>query len=357
MKLHWQRMAAVSAFSLVLLSSARACTQNNHIRPSDHIADDVHQLMEEKNYKKLDELYARYSKGKAATADRVSALSPFFSGIGQTFNVACTKQARSEQEWRAHRDSLIAWRDASPGSTGPKLALALFEIDYAWLARGSGFASSVSDASHKLYQKRIASAKEQLDQLAGSAKNNPAWYGAMLQVAHAQGWPRKQFVALYDNAVKVDPYYTPIHYTYAAYHGERWHGSDEEEQAAIDRATKLTQKRLGQTMYTRLHWTRSKGGKMFETGFTSWPRMKTGFEDYLRIFSDTRTRNNYAIYACLADDKPTLRKQLALLGDQLDPKEWTNHQYAYCMAYAKLSGLDQTPTCHKAVDYDKYWCE
>ncbi|MDQ1920352.1 DUF4034 domain-containing protein [Massilia pseudoviolaceinigra] len=361
MKLNWQSSTTVSALLLALISSintASACTKNNHIRPAEIVSDEVHKLMKEKNYKKLDELYTKYSKKMAKTPDGVSALSPFFSGIAQTFNVACTNPKRSDEEWLAHQASLSAWLESSPTSMGAKLALAFFAADYAWYARGSGYSSTVSDASQKIFEQRMASAKRQLDKLAGPGKNNPAWYEGMLTVGLAQGWAPAKFDAMYNKAAKVDPYYLDIHYTNIAFHDAKWYGSDQEVLSAINRAAQLTKARLGDTMYTRLHWTIAQSPDMFETGGANWTRMKAGFEDYLRLYSDTRTRNNYALYACMAEDKPTLREQLALLGNDLDPKKWSNdYQYAYCTAYAKLSGLDQKPACFTRADTGAYFCK
>ncbi|RSZ58390.1 DUF4034 domain-containing protein [Massilia atriviolacea] len=359
MKLNWQRSTTMSACVLILISSlntASACTQNNHIRPAEMIADEVHELMKGKNYKKLDALYAAYSK--KTTSDNVSALSPFFSGIAQSFNVACSKQARSNEEWLAHQASLSAWLESSPGSMAARLALALFDIEYAWYGRGSGYASTVDAASMKLFKQRMESAKRQLDALAGPGKDIPAWYQGMLSVGLAQGWTHEKFDALYDKAARIDPYYLDIHYTNVAFHAAKWYGSDGEELSAIDRAARLTKGRLGEAMYTRLHSTKAQSPEMFETGGANWKRMKAGFEDYLRIHSESRTRNNYAFYACMARDKPTLRQQLALLGRDLDPKKWNNDlQYAYCTTYAKSSGLHEKPKCFTRSDTGAHFCE
>ncbi|CUI08942.1 hypothetical protein [Massilia antarctica] len=360
MKPYWQKMSAVSAFSLALLlslPSAHSCTANNHLRPTERVVDEVHQAMERRDYEKLDEFYKKYSRDRFATSDGISGLSAFFSGLGQTFHVSCTHPQRTDDEWRAHQASLSEWSKASPTSIAPKLALALFSIDYAWLARGEGTYASVSEGSRQRHDQRMADARQQLQQIAQAGKDNPVWYHAMMSVGLAQGWAPRKFDALYDRAVKLDPYYIDSHYTNMTYHSARWHGSQAQMLKAIDRSTELTRKRLGQTMYARLHWTNGKSAEMFETGVTSWKRMKTGFEDYLHIFSDAYTRNNYATFACMASDKNTLRQQLALLGDQLNQKSWSSkHQFAYCIAYAKLPG-DQEPTCFKAQGRDDYFCE
>ncbi|MFB9241376.1 DUF4034 domain-containing protein [Massilia antarctica] len=360
MKRNWQQITIISAFSLAMLSTAQsvhACTQNNHIRPADVASDAVHTLLEEKNYKKLDELYKEYSKERAATPDGIAALSVFFKGIAQSVNI-CAKLKPTEEDWLAHQATLAAWIKSSPKSTGAKLALALSSVDYAWFARGNGVSSTVSPASRQLFVQRMDGAKRQFDKLAAVGKNNPAWYAGMLTIGLAQGWEAAKFDALYEKAVKLDPYYIDVHYTNIEYHAEKWYGSDEERDSAISRTADLTKERLGQTMYARLNWTVSESWSIFKNGNVSWERMKTGFEDYLNLFSDPRTRNGYAMYACLANDRTTLKQQLDLLGEQANQKAWgNNYKYAYCTALAKMVGIEKVPKCFKFDNMDEYDCD
>lgn len=336
MKLTLQKITSMSASFAVMwvcaLPPAAACTRNNHVRPADVAADTINSLFEQKKYDDLDRLYDKYVSEKTATPDGISSLSVFFKGISQSFN-ACSAPA-AETAWLAHQDSLLAWVRKSPKSTGAKLALALFTIDFGWHGRGSGPASTVDQASRKLHDSRMASAKLQLDALAEVSRNNPAWYSGMLYLGLAQGWKREKMDALYDTAVRLDPYYIDTHFDIAQYYSARWYGSDAQMHAVIDRSAELTKKRLGQTMYARLHWTNSKSPAMFQPGGVKWERMKTGFSDYLKIYPENKTRNNFAIFACMARDSKALRQQLNLLGDQVDPQVWGAEYYAACSALA-----------------------
>lgn len=332
-----QGFTTISAFSIIMLSSslpATACTVNNHVRPADNAADMVHQLIEQKNYKKLDELYDKYLRERTETPDRITALSTFFKGISQPFN-HCAKSGKTDEEWGAHKSSLVAWIESAPRSNAAKLALAHHTINEGWRARGNGPASTVSEASQKSFQRHIASAKSQFDALAEIGGNNPAWYEGMLNIGLAQGWSSETVDALYANAAKVDPYYIDIHYAYTNFNTPQWHGSGERLRKSIDRSTELTRQRLGQTMYARLHWSHHQSTDLFKTGGVSWEKMKTGFNDYLEIYSDDKTRNTYAVFACYAEDTKLLKQQLALLGDRVDPEKYgTQKQYAYCKALA-----------------------
>lgn len=350
-----------SIVALIILFHSRtaqaSCISNNHVRPADIVADEVNKIFEEKNYKKLDELARQYERERRSTFDSQSSLMAFYNGIAYGFN-SCAKTKKSEDEWAAHRQALIAWMDASPNSTAAKLALALFSIDYGWHGRGSGYASTVDEKSWAVFKERISSAKSQLDELAAACNRNPAWYAGMLYVALAQGWTPDAFEALYQKAVQIDPYYISIHYTSSEFYSERWYGSNEQQQAAIERAVKLTRKRLGEAMYARLHWTFSSSNSMFTDGNVSWKRMKEGFEDSLRIYPDDRTRNNYAKFACAADDTETLKEQLTKLGNRVEEGAWgSKYFYTYCKTLVKLAGTGKRPQCFQRADTGEVFCE
>lgn len=360
MKCFSKSLSLIAIFSALTLGgshTANACIKNNHVRPVDLAADTVSKLFKDKNYKELDKLYATYLTEKTATPDGISALSAYYKGISQSFNV-CASPAKSDAEWKAHVASLLAWRQASPGSDAAKFASTLFMIDYAWYGRGYGYSSTVSAASRDVHASRMASAEHQLDQLAKSGINNPAWYSGMISVGLAQGWPSEKIDALYQTAIKLDPYYIEIHYNRAAYYSAKWYGSEAQMAGAIDQATESTRPRLGQTMYARLHWTESQAQDMFEPGKVKWERMKSGFDDYLAIYSDTSTRSNYADFACMANDAKSVKRQLELLDGKVDLKAWGNeNHYKFCVALAKNSENGIKPQCFKVKDTGEIFCE
>jgi hypothetical protein len=325
------------------------------VRPTDVVADGFKKLLDEKSYQELDASFDKYLKEETATADGISALAGFYKGISQSFDV-CAHPKRPDGEWLAHRDALLAWSHSSPKSIAAKFALALFAIDYGWYGRGDGYASKVDDTSQQLFKDRMADAKHQLDELAGIGKNIPTWYSGMLEVGTALGWKPEKINDLYEKAIRLDPYYVDIHFAVAEYYSAKWHGSQEQMLTAIERSANLTQQRLGQSLYARLHTTQSSSAAMFETGGVSWERMKTGFNDYLRIYPDDRTRNKFAIYSCMANDAKSTKQQLELLGPHVDPQMWESEHYAYCVALAKNSESGKKPQCFRSVRTGEVVC-
>lgn len=341
---------------IVLRPAVASCIGNNHVRPADVVSDDVNKLFDEKNYNKLDEMARQYEKERAMTFDGNSALMAFYRGISQTFS-NCAKDQKTEEEWRAHQQAILNWMQSSPNSTAAKLALAFFTVDYGWHARGSGYASTVDANAMALFARRVAAARGQFEKLAGLCKKNPAWYAGMLEVALAQGWTYQEFNAIYQQAVKLDPYYLTVHYTSANFYSEQWYGSKEQLKNEIEKSVALTKKRLGQSMYARLHWTH-QSSDMFKKGDVDWTRMKTGFDDALGIYPDDWTRNNYGMFACMAKDAKSVKKQLDQLGARVNPKTWGEEDFfAYCQAFAKNSESGKPTQCFKRGDTGKVFCD
>lgn len=336
---------AVMAFLAIAAPASATCTSNNHVRPVDIVSDEVNQLFNEKNYKKLNELAAKYEKEKTATFDHVAALSAFYRGIAQEFN-ACAKSRKSDEEWAAHGASIAEWVKQFPQSNAANLAAAMHQIDIGWRARGSGYSSTVSADGRTLYQTHIADGRAQLERMQAASKNNPAWYAAMQLVALAQGWKPAEAKDLFERAAKIDPYYLDIHYTNAAFFSPQWYGDEEQMRAAINRSTELTKKKMGQTMYARLYWTQNVSASALVSGAVDWKRMKAGFEDFIRIFPESRSRNALAMHACMVNDGKTVKGQLDKLEHGFSGEMWYPKQtIVYCTAVAKNSDTGKVPNC------------
>jgi len=64
----------------------------------------------------------------------------------------------SDATWQHHVKALANWLKASPHSTAAHIALAEGYSDYAWNARGTGYADTVTDRGWKEFYERLARA-------------------------------------------------------------------------------------------------------------------------------------------------------------------------------------------------------
>ena len=78
---------------------------------------------------------------------------------------------------------------------------------------------------------------------------------------------------------------------------------------------------------------------MFDNGQADWSRMKAGFERMIKDYPDPWNINNYAKFACLAEDWKTV----SFLNKQIEQKPlldaWSRSQkyYDYCIAFANMA--------------------
>ena len=185
--------------------------------------------------------------------------------------------------------------------------------NYAWDARGGGWASSVTEPQWKLFHERISSARKVLEESVKISGSHPCWYLEMEVIAKAQSWPTGKFDALYKSAVDAHPTYYFIHFRAADYYQPRWHGSKKELQNFVNNAVEKTKRLEGYTLYTRIYWSQlwALKDKTFLPGYAEWKYMKQGFEDIMRDYPHSVWNlNAFAYYACMAEDWSTASQLL-----------------------------------------------
>lgn len=129
-----------------------------------------------------------------------------------------------EVEWQYHVGKLKDWSAASRESVTARVALADTYLQYAWRARGKGFANTVTEQGDESFRERLATAKSLLDEAKGMGARCPQWYAVMLKVGLGQGWEAGAFDKFFEEATAFEPDYPSYYITKAIYLQPRWHG-------------------------------------------------------------------------------------------------------------------------------------
>lgn len=236
--------------------------------------------------------------------------------------------------------NLIAgWKERFPQS---KLLPALEAgawMASAWNARGHGYASTVSPEGMKAFRDDNARAMEVLKQSEGSAKDSPLWYEEALSVAGVTGQPDAVMDAIFDEGASRFPLYYRLYATRVNFLLPQWGGSYASVDDFVRKAVLRTQATEGTSFYAWLYGSvrRSFDGENFFKGTkASWKLMRHGFEDGLAIDDDWVWLNTYAAFACMAEDRPTLRRLLDRLGKDANFELLLrNMSQEVCMAMAR----------------------
>lgn len=250
--------------------------------------------------------------------------------------------SRTEGRWNLRGERLREWTKNYPNSVTARVALAWYPVKLGWTVRGTGYANTVSPEAWKQFYKYLDEARGALNGLDADAKNDPGWFEAMLEIANAQGWPREQYEALYEQARRKHPDYLPIYFAAANHHSPKWGGSIEDLQTFIDRATEATRPRLGETLYARLVW--SEWRTLGDTPI-DWQRMKAGFERIVRDYPDPWNINNYAQFACSNQDWATVSALSERIGPRPVMRAWHDDASYYegCVKTAKAGAASGAP--------------
>jgi hypothetical protein len=325
------KMKIISLAVLLFLLAGTAAAQSVNPRPMQRATDDHLGLLMGRAYDKLDRAADEARSKQIALSDGQPLLTGIYAGV---IGCACGNQL-NEDLWQVRKQRLDEWAKRKPGSVTARLAVAAYPVKYGWMARGGGYASTVSPEGWKLYRERVEEGRKALEALDATTRQDPGWYELMLNVGLSQGWPRGKFDALFSDGVSKHPYYTPLYFARMSFYSPRWYGSVDESRRIVDDTVERTRSRWGEIMYARLNWA-TMDVRMFETGQTSWPRMKAGFEQMTKEYADGWNVNHFAKFACMARDHETFLALAPKVGDAPIAEAWHNdvNFYKGCQMWA-----------------------
>ncbi|MDQ3621745.1 MAG: DUF4034 domain-containing protein [Verrucomicrobiota bacterium] len=137
------------------------------------------------DHRRFDDLEQRAAKLRAAR-------EVFGNGswkILQFYNSFECRDDEPESMWELHDRIHQEWIAAKPESITACVAYADFLTGYAWQARGSGYAGTVTEKGWALFGERLASAREVLAKGRQLPDKDPIWWLTALRVALGKGWP------------------------------------------------------------------------------------------------------------------------------------------------------------------------
>ncbi|MDB5299566.1 MAG: hypothetical protein JWO87_1229 [Phycisphaerales bacterium] len=114
---------------------------------------------------------------------------------------------------------------AYPGAFEPLVLKGRFYVDFAWDARGGGWATDVADDGWKLFAKRLAIAEQTLTKAWEMNQSDPRAATIMITVAMGASKERPQMEQWFNRAMQADPDNFAACEAKLVYLDPRWHGS------------------------------------------------------------------------------------------------------------------------------------
>lgn len=265
----------------------------------------VQRAINAKDFDQLDKLYEQWCTGNDRFPDGRWKLSQYGNGLSENFSAWNT--------WVKDLATIKMWEKIRPKSEAAQYAEAIYWRMYAWKARGSGYASSVSKEGWEIFRERLTKSKDILDTLRTTPPQCPAPYPLTLSVLTDLGASEEQLLSVYSEGTRRFPEYHNIYFSMATHYQPKWGGSVEKYDAFAKRAANQTKKFEGMGMYARLYWLVD-----YESGIPfyehtaqppEWKNLHEGYEDLMRKYpSSMHNLGKYADVVCRTSDSKLYRE-------------------------------------------------
>jgi len=268
------------------------------------------------DFSALEMLWHRYPADDTDPIDGVTRHGSAIAGLNDLFEYG---QVRLTDALAA----LANWRKQYPQSVIPDLVEASLFQDWAWSARGTGFAKDTAQQQWQLFHVRSVMASAALDDAQTRGATDPVWYALRLSLALDLSEDRDAQTRLFDSAIARYPNYVPLLTTRLRILMPRWGGSYDDVENLINWAarrpgtqgTTLLLTRQGaseEPMYARLYssYASLEGDEtdFYTAGKMRWPEVQEGFDELLEQFPHSDALlNDYAYLACREGDSAVYR--------------------------------------------------
>ncbi|MEQ8790857.1 MAG: SHD1 domain-containing protein [Pirellulaceae bacterium] len=311
--------------------------------PELRIAQTAHAWLADKQYDKLEALGAWLREHPGVV--------PYASGAKQ-YGILVEHLGKAPFSERLHTQHMLDWFEARPQSALARICLAQTHTTIAWLARGSGYANTVSALGAQVMHQNMQAAHEKIMPIIEGRDPPPAAFSILFSVATAESWSQDKTQPYVEQLLAIDPAYYPANHQLSIKLLPRWGG----EQGDTERFARTVADKIGGAdgdgayalIAAGLHPFFSTDSFLNATGF-DYERVMRG----LMHVADREPKNVYPldealVFATLENDIPKMQEAFEKIvkagGFWISDTGLFHslHQEAFWMATRKFQpGLDQ----------------
>jgi len=228
-----------------------------------------------------------------------------------------------EDTWERHDTIYQAWLDAKPDSVSAHIAYAQYYVNYAWHARGTGYADTVTAEGWRLMKQRLEKAFRLLGEARLLKEKDPFWGSVALTVALGQGWSEQVYADLMKDLHENHPGYWGYDVARAYSLLPRWYGEEGDWEKYAEERSNIPDG-LGDELYARIIiGQHGFFGSIFRESKASWPRTKNGLEILRKKYPDSVELLAFsAKISAIAMDRKTAQPLFEELGDRYISSVW-----------------------------------
>lgn len=274
------------------------------------------------------------------SAEALDSKACFGNGSWKIFQFHGALACRSDEPesmWELHDRIHEAWIAAKPESITARVAHADFYREYAWHARGSGYANSVAPRDWKKFEIRLGKAAQILEKAKALPMKDPYYWNVALTIGMGQGWDQAAFDATVAEAVAHEPKFFAYDVTRSTTLLPRWHGEPGDWEAYALEAAKRPGG-LGDEVYARIvmHML-GYHDHVFRDSKASWPKTKEGLKLMRERYPDSiEILSMLAYMGTIAEDREFAKAAFDSLGDTYFDSVWDGPgQFVHCRRWAE----------------------
>jgi hypothetical protein len=236
---------------------------------------------------------------------------------------------QSEQDSTDHIAHLRHWMSARPNSITARVALATALTRWAWVARGDGYAKTVTPEGWRLFHERIQEAQAILEGAQKLPDKCPEWYDAMLSVGRAQGWDFERMNKLLADGTQLEPGYYYLYMNFVWNLLPKWHGRVGQAAEFARTSADAIGGDGGDILYFQIGTTLIKlGDDEFDAHEMDWQRLQRGYRALISQFGpSTYPENQLAYMAWRFQDSGAASQQFALIGESWSRMVWQDRKH------------------------------
>ncbi|PKN37116.1 MAG: hypothetical protein CVU62_10950 [Deltaproteobacteria bacterium HGW-Deltaproteobacteria-2] len=329
-------LKVISFFALLFIMAGNAKLVYAEIQDGSiarvKLRKEVRALLHEEKFSELENMANKFRTEKTRFPDGGWKVHSFHAAFASHY-----------YGWDELLGNLDKWMKMYPNSVTAKVAAGRAWVEYAWAARGGGYANTVKEEGWKLFEERTAKAYELVKNPPEDlSKDCVERYYVLLIIARAQGWDKHKYEALFKKAVSYEPSYYAYYLEKAYDLLPRWHGEKGDWQKFADEAVKLTPKSEGMGIYALIllkAWDLKEFTEFREPDI-SWQKMRQGFIDIERNYPNSPYMLNFFCrLACIASDKETAIELFKRIGDEPYTEAWQGRSNFY--KWQKWAGMSE----------------
>ncbi len=281
--------------------------------------DKAKALLLREDFAGLDEMADAVRSSKARFPGGGWKLSRFYEAL----NNRDAAGYQADADWQSHLAILQRWTVARPQSITARLALADAYLRYAWVARGGGYANTVTDQGWQLFEERSKQAAKVLADAAALPSKCPHFYELAQEVALASGADAGQQRAIFEKAIEFEPLYFAYYQRYTQTLLPQWGGGPGELEAFAEEAYRRVGGKEGAHVYFEIASNLCGRCGDFSADEFSWQKLREGFAATEELYGLSPLKvNRFAFLAATYGDRVVAAKAFRRIGSNWDYTVW-----------------------------------